>query len=45
MPEPIGLIERAAALLRERGATQVEAPPPPPPPADADSGAGTELIL
>ena len=45
MPESIGLIERAAALLRERGATQVDAAPPPPPPADAKGAGDAELIL
>jgi receptor protein-tyrosine kinase len=43
MPEPIGLIERAAALLRDRGTTQVEVALPPPPPPDG--GVGEELIL
>jgi protein-tyrosine kinase len=39
MPESIGLIERAAALLRDRAATQVEAAPtlsPAEPPAQAE---------
>jgi protein-tyrosine kinase len=45
MPESIGLIERAAALLRERGATQAAAAPPLPLPADAERGTGAELIL
>jgi hypothetical protein len=42
MPESIGLIERAAALLRDRAATQVEpAPtlPPAEPPAHAEPSA------
>jgi protein-tyrosine kinase len=43
MAESIGLIERAAALLRERGAPQAEAAPPTPPPAE--DVAGVELIL
>ena len=45
MPESIGLIERAAARLRERGATQAEAAPPLPPPADTERSTGAELIL
>jgi protein-tyrosine kinase len=44
MPESIGLIERAAALLRQRDAN--ESDPLRPPAGEADSGAGgPELIL
>jgi protein-tyrosine kinase len=44
MPESIGLIERAAALLRQRDAN--ESDPLSPPAGEADSGAGgPELIL
>jgi protein-tyrosine kinase len=44
MPESIGLIERAAALLRQRDAN--ESDPLRPPAREADSGAGgPELIL
>src|SRR5271167_990729 len=43
MAESIGLIERAAALLRQREATE---PEPLPPARDADAGhAGPELVL
>src|SRR5207248_3844117 len=45
MPEYMGLIERAAARLRERETTQVEPPPPVQPTGDAERGTGAELIL
>ena len=54
MAELIGLIERAAALLRQREAAEPSPPPPapgrapqaaPPPTALPDAGGGPELIL
>ena len=55
MAESIGLIERAAALLRQREAAEPIPPPPPatrapqtpaqPEPGQTDDGVGRELVL